>query len=49
MSTNLTGIKSFVRILHHFVLAKLATGSIRVKYPGNLLGVDSGLTKRDIV
>ena len=30
MSTHLTGIQSFLGFLHHFVLAKLATSSIRV-------------------
>ena len=28
----LSGFGHFFRFLHHFVLAKLATGSIRVKY-----------------
>ena len=31
MSTHLPGFQSFVRFLHHFVLAKLAISSIRVK------------------
>ena len=31
MSTQLLGFPSFFRFLHHFVLAKLATSSIRVK------------------
>ena len=30
MRTHLAGIQSFFRFLHHFVLAKLATSSIRV-------------------
>ena len=30
MSTHLLGLQSFSRFLHHFVLAKLATSSIRV-------------------
>ena len=31
MSTHLNGFQSFFRFLHHFVLAKVATSSIRVK------------------
>ena len=31
MSTHVSGFQSFPRFLHHFVLAKLATSSIRVK------------------
>ena len=31
MSTHLPGFQSFFKFLHHFVLAKLATGSIRVE------------------
>ena len=31
MSTHLPGFQSFFRFLHHFVLAKLATSSVRVK------------------
>ena len=31
MSTHLPGFQSFLRFLHHFVLAKLASSSIRVK------------------
>ena len=31
MSTHLPGFTSFSRFLHHFVLTKLATSSIRVK------------------
>ena len=31
MSTHFPGFQSFFRFLHHFVLAKLATSSIRVK------------------
>ena len=31
MSTHLLGFRSFFRFLHHFVLGKLATSSIRVK------------------
>ena len=30
MSTHVPGFQSFLRFLHHFVLAKLATTSIRV-------------------
>ena len=30
MNTHMTGFQSFFRFLHHFVLAKLATSSIRV-------------------
>ena len=30
MSTQLAGFQSFLMFLHHFVLAKLATSSIRV-------------------
>ena len=37
MSTHLPGFQSFSNFLHHFVLAKLATSSIRVKQ----LSVDS--------
>ena len=32
MSMNMQGFQSFSRFLYHFVLAKLATSSIRVKY-----------------
>ena len=31
MNTHLPGFQSFSGILHHFVLAKLATSSLRVK------------------
>ena len=31
MSTHLPGLLSFLRFLRHFVLAKLATSSVRVK------------------
>ena len=31
MSTHVPGFQSFFSFLHHFVLAKLATSSIRVK------------------
>ena len=34
MSTNVPGFKSFFRFLHHSVLVKLATNSIRV---GNVI------------
>ena len=41
MSTHLPGIQSFFRFLHHFVLAKLATSSIRVNaaiyVPGDVI------------
>ena len=33
MSTHLQGFRSFFRFLHHFVLAKLASSSIRVSSP----------------
>ena len=36
MSTHLPGFRSFSRILHHFVLAKLATHSIKVNMQGQL-------------
>ena len=32
MSTHLTGLNHFSGFLHHFVLAKLANSSVRVKY-----------------
>ena len=32
MSTHLSGVQSFLGLLHHFVLAKFATSSISVKY-----------------
>ena len=32
MSTHLPGFQSFSAFLHHFVLAELATSSIRVKW-----------------
>ena len=31
MSTHMPGFQSFLDVLHHFVLAKLGTSSIRVK------------------
>ena len=34
MSTHLPGFQPFFRFLHHFVMAKLATSSIRVKHNG---------------
>ena len=41
MSTHLPGFRTFSRFLHNFVLAKLATSSIRVK--GFLCRPGSGL------
>ena len=47
MSTHVPGFQSFFRFLHYFVLAKLATTSIRVKWPKFLdyfLILDSHIT-----
>ena len=35
MSTHVPGFQTFLRCLHHFVLAKLDTSSIRVKSYGD--------------
>ena len=35
MSTNVPGFQSFFRVLHHFVLAKLATSNLRVNAHSN--------------
>ena len=52
MSTHVPGFQTFFRFLHHFVLAKLATSSIRVNTPhwsttGHLdaIGIQNGSIK----
>ena len=37
MSTNVARVQSFFNLLHRFVLVKLATSSMRVKYLRNFL------------
>ena len=40
MSTHMPGFQSFFRVFDHFVLAKLATSSIRVNFRSLLVGFD---------
>ena len=48
MSTHLPRFQSFYRFLYHFVLAKLASSSIRVKYTGTIERYRSSLREPDV-
>ena len=48
MSTHLPGFQSFYNVFHHFVLAKLAISSIRIKSRAVKTAGAEGVNKVDI-